>query len=129
MDSLKSLIDARKYELVLKLTEKSTQPNDLFYRIAALTCLGKYEDALFEIQDHTEALETKLDALIPVHIQLLCTLGRYEQAEVALEHYSNLPYQSQVVEEILRKMPTLIAQEERKSTVKNYDDDFIITYR
>ena len=126
MDSLKTLIDSRKYELVVKLTETASEPNDLFYRIAALSCLGKYEDALFTIQDHQQALESKLEALIPVHIQLLCTLGRYEQAETVLEYYSNLPYQSQIVEEVLRKMPTVIAQEEKKSQVKHYDDDFII---
>lgn len=126
MDSLKSLFDARKYELLLKLTERSTEPNDLFYRIASFTCLGKYEDALFVIQDHQQVLESKLEALIPVHIQLLCTLKRYEQAETTLDYYSNLPYQSQVVEEILRKMPEVIAQEEKKSQGVYYDNDFIM---
>ncbi len=126
MDSLKSLLDARKYELVIKLTEKASEPNDLFYRIAAFSCLGKYEDALFEIQDHQQILETRLEALIPVHIQLLCTLQRYEQAESVLDYYANLPYQSQIVEEILRKMPEIISSEEKKSQNKYYDDEFII---
>ena len=46
MDSLKGLIDSRDYELVIKLTENSKNGSDLFYRIAAFTCLGKYEEAL-----------------------------------------------------------------------------------
>ena len=36
MDSLKSLLDQKNYELVLKLTEGSEAPNDLFYRISYL---------------------------------------------------------------------------------------------
>ena len=47
MDSLKSLLDNKQYELVLKLTETSQSSNDLFYRISAFIFLGKYEDALY----------------------------------------------------------------------------------
>ena len=52
MDSLKSLIDQKNYDLVIKLTETSTSSTDLFYRISAFICLGKYEEALFVIQEH-----------------------------------------------------------------------------
>ena len=127
MDSLKSLIDQRKYDLVIKLTETSTSANDLFYRISAFICLGKYEDALYVIQDHQKTLETNLASLINAHINLLCALNRFEQAYTVLDYYSNLPYQSQVVEEVLRKMPTIIETEEKKqNTIKYYDDDQII---
>ena len=127
MDSLKSLLDQKKYELVLKLTETSTNSNDLFYRISAFIFLGKYEDALFVIQDHQRTLESNLVALINVHINLLCTLNRFEQAYSALDYYSNLPYQSQVVEETLRKMPEVISNEEKKqSSIKFYDDDKLL---
>ena len=128
MDSLKSLIDSRQYELVIKLTEKSTNANDLFYRIAAFTCLGKYEEALCVIQDNQNALQgSNLASLITIHIQLLCVLERYEQAHAALSYYADLPYQSQVVEEVLRKMPEVIEQEEKKAQAKFYSDDEIIT--
>ena len=127
MDSLKSLIDQRKYDLVIKLTETSTSANDLFYRISAFICLGKYEEALYVIQDHQKTLETNLASLINAHINLLCALNRFEQAYTVLDYYSNLPYQSQVVEEVLRKMPTIIETEEKKqNTIKYYDDDQII---
>ena len=46
MDNLKSLLDSKQYDLVLKLTETSTSSNDLFYRISAFIFLGKYEEAL-----------------------------------------------------------------------------------
>lgn len=124
MDSLKSLIDQRKYDLVIKLTETSDTATDLFYRISAFICLGKYEDALYVIQDHQKILESNLASLINAHINLLCALNRFDQAYSVLDYYSNLPYQSQVVEEVLRKMPTLIEAEEKKqTTAKYYDDD------
>lgn len=124
MDSLKSLIDQRKYDLVIKLTETSDSANDLFYRISAFICLGKYEEALYVIQDHQKTLESNLASLINAHINLLCALNRFDQAYSVLNYYSNLPYQSQVVEEVLRKMPTLIEAEEKKqTTAKYYDDD------
>ena len=104
MDSLKSLLDNKQYDLVLKLTETSTTANDLFY--------------------HQETLQSNLAALINAHINLLCVLGRFDQAYTVLDYYANLPYQSQVVEEILRKMPKVIEAEEKKQTTfKFYSDD------
>lgn len=124
MDSLKSLLDNKQYDLVIKLTETSTSSNDLFYRISAFIFLGKYEDALYVIQDHQEVLESNLVALINAHINLLCILGRFEQAYTVLDYYANLPYQSQVVEETLRKMPKVIESEEKKqNTFKYYSDE------
>lgn len=125
MDSLKSLIDKQNYDLVIKLTENSTNPSDYFYRIAAFTCLTKYECALNVIQDHQEALEKEnLNSLIHVHIELLCALERYEQAYSILDYYSNLPYQSQIVEETLSKMPDIIELEEKKKqTLSKFNED------
>ena len=125
MDSLKSLIDKQNYDLVIKLTENTTNPSDYFYRIAAFTCLGKYEEALNTVQDHQEELiKENLNSLINIHIDLLCCLERYEQAYTALDYYSNLPYQSQIVEETLKKMPDLIESEEKKNrALGNYSED------
>ena len=127
MDSLKSLIDSRQYDLVVKLTENSLNASDLFYRIAALTCLGKYEEALYVIQDNQKSLEkNNLVSLITIHIQLLCVLERYDQAHAVLNYYQDLPYESQIVEETLRKMPELIEHEEKKSQAIFYSEDDII---
>ena len=126
MDSLKTLLDQKKYDLIIKLTETSDSANDLFYRISAFMCLGKYEDALYVIQDHQKVLESNLASLINAHINLLCALNRFEQAYTTLDYYANLPYQSQVVEELLQKMPQVIEAEEKKFTsLKFYDDDTI----
>ena len=129
MDSLKTLIDKKEYELVIKLTETSVVPNDLFYRISALIYLGRYEEALFVIQDHQQILESNLVSLINAHINLLCALGRFDQAVATLDYYNNLPYQNQEVEELLRKMPEVIELEEKKqNTVRFYDDEQLEKY-
>lgn len=127
MDSLKSLLDKKQYDLILKLTEGSEDANNLFYRISAFIYLGKYEDALFVIQDHqTTLIEKNLASLINAHINLLCILNRYDQAYSVLDYYANLPYQSQQVEEVLRKMPEVIRLEEQKqNTFRFYDDEQI----
>lgn len=129
MDSLKTLLDQKQYELVIKLTEGSETPNDLFYRISAYIYLGKYEEALYVIQDHQHILESNLASLINAHINLLCVLSRFDQARAVLDYYNNLPYQSQVVEELLRKMPEVIELEEKKqTTLRFYDDEQIEEY-
>lgn len=129
MDSLKTLLDQKQYELVIKLTEGSETPNDLFYRISAYIYLGKYEDALYVIQDHQHILESNLASLINAHINLLCVLSRFDQARAVLDYYNNLPYQSQVVEELLRKMPEVIELEEKKqTTLRFYDDEQLEQY-
>lgn len=128
MDSLKSLYDNKQYELIIKLTATSEVESDLFYRIAAFTGLGQFEDALFVIQDHQQVLEQDLATLIPIHIDLLCTLERFDQAYSVLDYYSNLPYQSQVVEEILRNIKSVIAAEEKKNKLYTISDDELVNY-
>ena len=126
MDSLKSLYDSKQYELILKLTATSLIESDLFYRIAAFTALGQYDDALFVIQDHQRILEHDLATLVPIHIDLLCTLERFDQAYSILNYYSNLPYQSQIVEETLASMKKVIASEEKKNHLYTISDEELI---
>ena len=126
MDSLKSLYDSKQYELILKLTATSLIESDLFYRIAAFTALGQYDDALFVIQDHQRILEHDLATLVPIHIDLLCTLERFDQAYSILDYYSNLPYQSQIVEETLASMKKVIASEEKKNHLYTISDEELI---
>ena len=120
MDSLKTLIDRKEYDLIIKLTKNSQDADDLFYLIAAYTFKGEYENALYVIQDHQTILQSKLANLIRMHIELLCALERFEQARTVLDYYANLPYESQQVEEILRDMPKVIEAEEKKKYAAKY---------
>ena len=123
MDSLKTLMDKKDYDLVIKLTENSIDPTFLFYRISAFLALGKPLDSLSVIENNKEVLQKDLYLLLKVHIEILCILGRFEDAYSELERYKNLPYVSQQVEELLASLPKYIREEERKLFASKEMDD------
>ncbi len=114
MDSLKSLMDKKQYDLVIKLTENTTDRTYLFYRISAFLGLGKPLESLNVIKSNRTELEKDLLLLIKIHMDILCLLGQFEEAYEELERYKNLPYVSQQVEELLASLPKFIRDEERK---------------
>lgn len=124
MDSLKSLMEKSQYDLVIKLTENSTDSVSLFYRLTALVAVGQVEEALSLIMTKREILQKQLNLLVKFHIETLCIMGRFDEAYDALKYYENLPYESQEVEEILRAMPSYIRNAEKESfRSKNVNED------
>ena len=115
MDSLKTLMDKKAYDLVISLTENSQDSLSLFYRISALLAVGKSADALYVINLKQKILQEKLGLLVKIHIEILCLLGRFDEAYDKLRYYVELPYQNQETEEILRAMPDYIRKEEKNS--------------
>ncbi len=114
MDSLKSLMDRKEYEMVIKLTENSSDMNYLFYRVSAFLALGKGKDALSVIEINRHILQNDMSLLVKIHIEILCLLGEFDNAYKELQYYQNQPYVSQEVEELLRDLPNYIREEERK---------------
>ena len=114
MDTLKSLMDKHEYELVIKLTEKSSDADSIFYRISALLGVGQGEKALSCLRENRPILQKNLLLLIKVHIDLLLILGKFDEAYDELDYYKNLPYESQQVEELLSSMVAHIRAEERE---------------
>lgn len=127
MDSLKSLMDRKEYDIVLRLTKNSTDPNELFYRVSAFLGSGKYNEALECIETNKLILQSDLLLLMKVHIEILCILGRFDEAYAALDYYKNLPYESQRVEELLKELPEMIRLEEKKRFTTTYlkEDELI----
>ena len=115
MDSLKTLMDKKQYDLVIKLTENSNDPIALFYRLSALLAVGQIDEALNVIKTKRLILQNKLALLIKFHIEILCLLKRFDEAYEELRYYQDLPYENQEVEEILRAMPNFIRKEEKNS--------------
>lgn len=115
MDSLKTLMDKREYELVLRLTESSKDTNSLIYRISAFISLGRPQAGLDCLLANRKTLESNLPLLIHVHFELLFILNRFDDAYEEVNYYSNLPYVSQEVEEILRGLPKLVREEEKRA--------------
>ena len=114
MDSLKTLMDKKQYDLVLKLTENSQDSLALFYRLSALLATGKSEDALKLINAKRQILLNKPGVLMKIHIELLCLLGKFDEAYSELRYYQELPYENQETEELLNSLPKYIREEEIK---------------
>ena len=114
MDSLKTLMDKKQYDLVIKLTENTNDTVSLFYRVSALLAVGQSELALQTINSKQIILQQRLALLIKIHIEILCLLGRFDEAYEKLHYYQDLPYESQEVEEILKLMPEYIRKEEKE---------------
>ena len=125
MDSLKTLMDQKNYELVIKLTENSNDAISLFYRLSALLAVGKSEDALNLIKTKKLIMQKRLALLIKFHIEILCLLKRFDEAYDELKYYEELPYESQEVEEVLRSMPAYIRNEEKNVYIPPMDEDEI----
>lgn len=123
MDSLKTLMDNKNYELVVKLTDNTEDYLSLFYRMSALLALGRIEEALGVIDKHKNVLLYKPSLLIKFHIEILCLLGRFDDAFNALTDYKELPYESQETEELLSSMTDYIRQEEKKSYQTQHIDE------
>ena len=123
MDSLKTLMDQKNYNLVIKLTENSNDAIALFYRLSALLAVGQSEDALNLIKTKRLIMQKKLSLLIKFHIEILCLLKRFDEAYEELKYYEELPYESQEVEEVLRSMPAYIRNEEKAAYVHPIDED------
>ena len=115
MDSLKTLMDKKQYDLVIKLTENSNDSLSLFYRLSALLAVGKIDEALLLIKNKRLIMQQRLALLIKFHIEILCLLKRFDEAFDELRYYQDLLYESQEVEEVLRMMPNYIRNEEKHS--------------
>ncbi len=113
MDNFDTLFSKGEYELIVRVTENAKDAKSLFYRIAALSALGRYEDALSVINSHRIILEKEdLALLIKIHIDILEALEKFDEAYDEADYYNNLPYENQEVEEILRDLKKSIRREE-----------------
>ena len=98
MDSLKTLMDKKQYDLVIKITENSEDSLSLFYRLSALLAVSRINDALALIKEKRQVLLTKPAILMKIHIEILCLLGKFDEAYEELNYYKELPYENQQTE-------------------------------
>ena len=97
-----------EYNLILKLTDNSSDYDDLVYRIMALRELNKLEDALEMFDLYQDILDKDLTMTFPLKVGLLCQIGEFQEAQKEVDRVANLPYQCQQVEEMIQEMPDFI---------------------
>lgn len=126
MDNLDTLFAKKQYELIVKLTELSTDPKELFLRISSLIALSKSDEALDDIEKYQADIEKVYPyQLMKLHLELLLMKSLFDEARLALSHYENLPYVSQETEEFLREIKTRIEEESHPKNSKNFSLDEI----
>lgn len=122
MEDYKTLIELGKNEEVLKLTENKNDSNSLIYRAYALSLLEKDEDFNKLISENKKLLEKEqLPLLIYIHLDHLLSLQKFDEAETALNHYFELDYYSQEVEEMMADYKKEIFSLKAKANIKNSD--------
>lgn len=109
LEQIQRCLSLGKYEEIVSLTKDETEPIYLLYLIAAFISLEKYDEGLLVIEKHHVILEAEfLPSLIDFHIALLKGKKDVVGLMKAKEHYNELPYHSQVVEEKLRSFDDII---------------------
>ena len=117
MDNYKTLLEKKEYDLLLSLTEGDLSPAGLSYRASAYLAKGDAKQAFNILNAHRDELY-KVNPLKTMKsiFELRFILKEFEEAYDDLEHFENLPYVSQEVEEYLHALPKLIRTEERNSS-------------
>ena len=109
IDKVQKLLSENKYEEILDVCKGEHDPIFYLYQIIANMGLARYDDALEVINKHHVILE---EAFLPMLIDLHVAILREKKDIVGLmkakEHYNELPYHSQVVEEKLRAFDDII---------------------
>jgi hypothetical protein len=127
MDSLKSLLDKKQYDLILSLTEGSLDPEALVYRISAY--LGKgdsasAQDLFFKNRDLLWSFNPVLT--IKSNFELRFIAHDFDGAYDDITYFENKPYVSQEVEEYLRDLPKRIRlNEKNQQLAQNYTPEKI----
>ena len=109
--TLKDLFNDKKYKEIIELAKESDNPNDLFLCLSSYIQLNEYDLAISFIEKNREIFEKAMPyKLMQLHIELLLTKRNFNKAKIEAEHYQNLPYISQEVEEYLANLPSLIEE-------------------
>jgi hypothetical protein len=118
MDSFKSLLDKKEYDLVLSLTENDQKPADLFYRLAAFLAKGDNKSAwaLF-IKNRDQLYDFNPILTLKTNFELRDIAKEYDEAYDDIPYFENKPYVSQEVEEYLRDLPKTVRVMEKNSAL------------
>ncbi len=118
MDSFKTLLEKKQYDLVLVLTEKSSTAEELYYRLSALVALSKTNEALDLLLLNRDILFSyKPINTMKTTLELRFILAEFDEAEDDYKDFSNRPYVSQEVEEYLRLIPIIIEKERKDAAL------------
>jgi len=125
MDSYKTILEKKDYDLLLALTEGDDSPQGLIYRAAAFLAKGDAKTALKILKANEKKLyENNPLGYMKSLFDIRFILKQFDEAYDEMLYFENLPYVNQEVEEYLRALPKIIRSEERNSSInKDYDSE------
>lgn len=113
------------YEGVLSILKDQDDSLSLIYKLTAMLALDKNDEALDLINKYQSELEKDfLPNLIDLHISFLRRKLDIVGLMKAKEHYNDLPYHSQVVEEKLRAFDDIIKETLNEINRKDHKHTF-----
>lgn len=121
---IKTLFDTKQYDLVVKYSRESLDPEVKLMGLSALLLLSKELDALNYIKENFDILYSKYPLkLMRVHFEVLLKNRLFNDAKEALRVYEAKPYISQEAEEFMRDMHERIEKEEHPVIKNNLSID------
>lgn len=119
MDSLVTLLNKKRYDLVLDLTKNATDAESIFCRVSALLALQKSEEAMDILIEKRQILwDFSPIKTMKATLELRFILNQFDEAYDDAAYFSSLPYVSQEVEEYLHSLGKMIRYNERQSSMK-----------
>ena len=124
MSEIIDLYNSSKYAEAIEKRAEAKEPKELVSVLFSYMSLEKYNEALdYLLTNKKEIYNAVPDLCIHVHISLLCGLLRFDDAYRVSKEYQNMPYVSQIVEEVLQGIDKQI----REAEISYYKDTSIVS--
>ena len=124
MSKITDLYEKEQFQEVIKLENEAKETNEMVSVLFSYMSLNEYKEALDYLLKNKKVLYEKVpDLVIQTHISLLCGLYRFDDAYMVAREYQDMPYVSQVVEEVLKGLNKQIRQVE----LEFYRDSSIVS--
>ena len=124
MSKITDLYEKEQFQEVIKLENDAKETQEMVSVIFSYMSLDDYKSALNYLLKHKQELYEKVpDLVIQTHISLLCGLYQFDDAYIVAREYQDMPYVSQVVEEVLRNLNKQI----REVEIAFYRDSSIVS--
>lgn len=112
----RELFEEGRYAEVIASYSPSSSAQDAFLAISSYLGLGKGQEALTLLTSRRADLWKENPTLtLKANFEIRFILRQFDEAYEDLEYFSNLPYVSQAVEEVLRELPKTIRANELAS--------------
>lgn len=128
INELMTLFRNGEYDKVIDNTNDTKNEDKLFVRAISFGLSNRYKEAVETLKNNEEILKNNLKKLIDVHIEICFWANELIDAQKALEHYEEYPYESQEVEEKFSYYKKEIEKRIKSANKNFYSEDDLIKF-